>query len=216
LRATTRPDPGGTWAIIPVRGLERGKSRLAGPLDAEERLDLVSRLLRRAIEAATSSITVAGTIVVSSDPAALDLAGAAGAIPVVDHDRGLNPALEQARVEALARGATTLVILPADLPWLDRDSLESVLVAAGEAAGTRPFVGLVTDRHGTGTNVLILTPPGVIAFAFGAGSRSVHAAAAAAVGATYAELGGPLDVDLDTPEDLVLIEGLDPETIDVG
>jgi 2-phospho-L-lactate guanylyltransferase len=212
---TTRSDSGGTWAIIPVRGLERGKSRLAGPLDAEERLDLVSRLLRRAIEAATSSTGVAGTIVVSSDPAALELARAAGAVPVVDHDRGLNPALELARVETLARGATSLVVLPGDLPWLDRDTLDSVLAAAA-AAGNGPFVGLVTDRHGTGTNVLILTPPGVIAFAFGPGSRAAHATEAGVAGATYAELSGPLDLDLDTPDDLVLIEGLDPETIDVG
>ena len=214
--ARARPDPGGTWAIIPVRGLERGKSRLAGPLDAEERLDLVSRLLRRAIEAATSSTGVAGTIVVSGDPAALELARTAGAIPVADHDRGLNPALALARVEALGRGATAVVVLPADLPWLDRDTLDSVLAAAGLKAGSGPFVGLVTDRHGTGTNVLILVPPGVIDFAFGPGSRGVHASAAAAAGAAYAELGGPLHVDLDTPEDLVLIEGLDPETIDVG
>ena len=51
----SRLDPASTWAVIPVRGLERAKSRLAGPLDAEERLDLVSRLLGRAIEAASSS-----------------------------------------------------------------------------------------------------------------------------------------------------------------
>ena len=70
-----RLDPGGTWAIIPVRGLERAKSRLGGPLDAEERHDLVSRLLSRALAAATGSSLVAGTIVVSSDPAALEIRG---------------------------------------------------------------------------------------------------------------------------------------------
>jgi len=209
-------DPRGTWAIIPVRGLERAKSRLGGPLDAEERHDLVSRLLSRAISAATDSSRVAGTIVVSSDPAALELARTSGAIPVSDRDRGLNPALDLARTEAVARGATAIVVLPGDLPWLDRETLDAVLGAAGDAApGMAPLVALVPDRHGTGTNVLVLAPPDVIDFAFGAGSHAEHAARATAAGATYAELGGPLDVDLDTAEDLVLVEGLAPGTIDV-
>ncbi len=217
--ARSRLDPAGTWAIIPIRGLERAKSRLAGPLDAEERLDLVSRLLGRAIEAASGSPRIAGTIVVSSDPAALEVARAAGAIPVGDEGHGLNPALELGRNEAIARGATTIVILPADLPWLDRHTLEAALGSADATTGGARFVALVPDRHGTGTNVLILAPPSVIDFAFGPGSRAEraeHGARAHAAGATYAELGGPLDIDLDTPDDLVLIEGLAPETIDVG
>jgi 2-phospho-L-lactate guanylyltransferase len=209
-------DPAGTWAVIAVRGLERAKSRLGGPLDAEERLDLVSRLLRRAIEATTGSSRIAGTIVVSTDPAALELARDAGAVPVADFDRGLNPALVIARTEALARGATALVVLPADLPWLDRQTLEAVLEAAGGAATGDRLVALVPDRHGTGTNVLVLAPPGTIDFAFGPGSRSIHAAEAAAAGAAYVELGGPLDIDLDTPEDLVLVEGLAPRALDAG
>jgi 2-phospho-L-lactate guanylyltransferase len=155
-------------------------------------------------------------MVVSSDPAARDLARTAGAIPVADEGRGLNPALELARVEAVARGATALVILPADLPWLTRGTLEEALHGAGDGPDGRPLVALVPDRHGTGSNVLILAPPSAIDFAFGPGSRAEHAARANAAGATYVELGGPLDIDLDTPEDLVLIEGLAPETIDVG
>ena len=74
--------------------------------------------------------------------------------------------------------------------------------AEAGAGSRRPFVALVPDRHGTGTNVLMLAPPGVIDFCFGPASRSEHAGAAAAAGAAYVELGGPLDIDLDTPEDL--------------
>lgn len=223
-------DPTTTWAIIPVRGLERAKSRLGGPLDAEERVELVSRLLRRAVTAAVSSSRVAGAIVVSSDPAALELARSSGAVPLADADEGLNPALELARTEALARGATAIVVLPGDLPWLDRETLDAVLATAGEAwareaegsntaaapaSAAAPLVALVPDRHGTGTNVLILAPPDTIDFAFGTGSRVDHAARAASARAVYVELGGPLDVDLDTADDLVLVEAIAPETIDV-
>lgn len=218
-------DPEATWAIIPVRGLERAKSRLGGPLDAEERVELVSRLLRRAVTAAVGSTRVAGAIVVSSDPAALELARSSGAVPLADLDEGLNPALDLARCEALARGATAIVVLPGDLPWLTRETLDAVLAAAGDAwtreaatlgaAAGAPLVALVPDRHGTGTNVLILAPPDAVDFAFGVGSRADHAARAEAAGAVYVELGGPLDVDLDTADDLVLVEAIAPETIDV-
>ncbi len=219
-------EPTATWAIIAVRGLERAKSRLGGPLDAEERADLVGRLLTRAVSASTSSPLVAGTIVVSSDPAVLDLARTWGTVPLADLDRGLNPALELARAEALARGAAAIVVLPGDLPWLDRETLDAVIgaagnawtrdAAAGPASAAPPLVALVPDRHGTGTNVLILAPPDAIEFAFGAGSRAEHAARAKSAAAIYVELGGPLDVDLDTADDLVLVEGIAPETIDVG
>jgi 2-phospho-L-lactate/phosphoenolpyruvate guanylyltransferase len=212
-----RLDPATTWAIIPVRGLERAKSRLGGPLDAEERVELVSRLLRRAIAAATGSARVAGAIVVSGDRAALELARDSGAIAIADLDRGLNPALDLARAEAIGRGATAIVVLPADLPWLDSGTLDAVLRTAAEGErGPTPLVALVPDRHGLGTNVMILTPPDAVAFAFGPGSRAEHATRAAAAGATYLELGGPLDVDLDTADDLVMVEGLAPEIIDVG
>ena len=81
--------------------------------------------------------------------------------------------------------------------------------------GSPGRVVLVTDRHGTGTNALGLRPPSVIGFAFGAGSREAHRAAAAAAGATYLEVGGPLAIDLDTPDDLLFIESAVPEAIGV-
>ena len=79
-----------------------------------------------------------------------------------------------------------------------------------------PTVVLVTDRHGTGTNALGLRPPEVIDFAFGPGSRAAHRDRAAAAGARYVEVDGPLTVDLDTPEDLVYVESLGSERLGVG
>ena len=68
------------------------------------------------------------------------------------------------------------------------------------------LVGLVPDRHGSGTNALVLRPPDVIAFAFGRGSRDRHLAAAAAAGAAVIEVMGDLTLDVDTPDDLLLAE----------
>jgi 2-phospho-L-lactate guanylyltransferase len=65
---------------------------------------------------------------------------------------------------------------------------------------------MVPDRHGRGTNALLLAPPDVIDVRFGGDSRAAHAGAAAAAGASLIELGGELALDLDTAEDLLLVQ----------
>jgi 2-phospho-L-lactate guanylyltransferase len=69
-------------------------------------------------------------------------------------------------------------------------------------------VALVSDRHGRGTNVLLVSPPDAIPFAFGPDSHAAHLAAAETLGAVVVEIGSPLALDLDLPEDLILAEEL--------
>jgi 2-phospho-L-lactate guanylyltransferase len=78
----------------------------------------------------------------------------------------------------------------------------------------RPLVALVPDRHGRGTNALLVAPPAAIEFAFGGDSRAAHADCAAQAGARYVEIDGPLTLDLDTPDDLLQAEELINEPID--
>jgi coenzyme F420-0:L-glutamate ligase/coenzyme F420-1:gamma-L-glutamate ligase len=203
------------WVVVPIRGLEAAKSRLGGPLDAEERLDLVAGLLARTVRAAVGSSMVAGTIVVSPDPDALELAASLGASPVRQSGGELNAALDLARAAAVRAGATAVVVLPADLPEVSTVALEAVLEAATSATETgRPIVALVGDRAAEGTNLLIASPPAAIAFRFGIGSLAAHRAEAAAGGATLVEPASPLDLDLDTPDDLLAADpaltGADP------
>lgn len=190
-------------AVVPVRALEGAKSRLGEALDAEERRDLVVDLLERTVRAATSTPRIGEVLVVSDDPGALALAIAAGARGLRQHGSGLNAALAEARDDAVARGADSLLVLPGDLPRVDPPALEAVVAAAD---GPRPVVVLVTDRHRRGTNALLVAPPHTIPFAFGGDSRAAHAALARAGGARYVELDGPLSLDLDTPDDLLLVE----------
>jgi 2-phospho-L-lactate guanylyltransferase len=189
-------------AMIPVRGLEGAKSRLGGVLDAEERRDLVIALLRRVIAAAATAPGVAEVVVVSPDPEALELAQGAGARPIRQAGTGLNEGLEAARADVLASGPAALLVLPADLPTIEPPSV----VAIVERAGPPPAVVLVPDRHGRGTNALLLAPGGIIDFAFGGDSRDEHAARARAAGARYEEVDAGLALDLDTSDDLLIAE----------
>jgi 2-phospho-L-lactate guanylyltransferase len=201
--------------VIPVRAIEGAKSRLGAVLDAEERRELVALLLRRTIEAALGLDGVAVVAVVSPDAEALAIAEAAGAEPVVQHTTGLNPGLVEARDVLLGR-AERLLVLPADLPGITPAHIERLLAAADEAAsGTDRVVALAPDRHGRGTNALLLDPADVIEPAFGGDSRLAHAGLARAAGAAYTEVADVLGIDLDTPDDLLLVEALRPEAIHV-
>ena len=191
-------------AIVPVRSLSGAKSRLGEPLDPEERADLILALLRRTVAAALASRRLDGVAVVSQDAELLTQARAMGAASVLQESDGLNEGLSETRDSAGAE-ATALLVLPADLPAVSAEAIERLVEAAEETARRepeRPVVVLVPDRHGKGTNALLVAPPNAIEFRFGEGSRAAHAAEAVAAGAAYVELDGPLAFDLDTPEDL--------------
>lgn len=194
-------------AIVPVRALEGAKSRLGGSLDAEERQDLVRMLLERTIRAAAQVPEIESVVVVSPDPAILELAVQGGATPLQQVGEGLNEGLEQAVSWAIAGGASSVLVLAGDLPSVTGVSIGAVVASAAAAASpARAIVVVVPDRHGRGTNALLLSPPDTIAFAFGTDSAVAHEAAARAAGALSLEVDGPLALDLDLPEDLSLAE----------
>lgn len=97
---------------------------------------------------------------------------------------------------ALEAGYDRAVLVPGDTPLLQPDEI------AGLIAGTRAVV-VVPDRHGTGTNALVLWPPDAIEPSFGPDSFARHLAAAEAAGVPHRveEVPG-LALDVDTPSDL--------------
>jgi 2-phospho-L-lactate guanylyltransferase len=186
-------------AVIPVGSLEGAKSRLGEQLDAEERQDLVAGFLARTVVDALAVDRLADVLVVSPDRDVLARAASLGARTLRQRSEGLNAGLRDARADVMAGGADALLVLPIDLPLVTSAEIARVVVALDDHARA---VVLVTDRHGTGTNVLALRPPDA------PGSRAAHRRAAETSGATYIELDGPLTVDLDTPDDLVYVESL--------
>jgi len=191
-------------AIIPIGALDGAKSRLGAVLDAEERLELTIGLARRTIAAAVAASQVDDVLVITPDDAVRTLAVELGARPILQRDSGLNRGLLAARAEAVAAGAGAVLILPIDLPDVTPDAIDAVATQAVER--DRPLVAIVPDRHGRGTNALLIAPPDAIDVCFGGDSAIAHETAARAAGARLVILGGPLALDLDTPDDLLLAE----------
>ncbi len=189
------------FAIVPVKDLAHTKSRLQPVLDGVDRAILTLHMMKNVLTALREA-EVEHICVISPDPKVLQTAGRAGAIPLPQQSRGLNQALEEARGWAVERGATSLLVFPADLPLLRAADVETVLeVVAEEADG--PLAVISPDAAGTGTNALLLRPPDALPFLFGPGSFEAHLNAARELDtpARVRERDG-LAFDLDTVEDL--------------
>jgi 2-phospho-L-lactate/phosphoenolpyruvate guanylyltransferase len=198
-------------AVIPIGSLEGAKSRLGETLDAEERRELVARLARRTILAARDTPGILETIVITPDDEVRRLALELGARPILQRGQGLNQGLREGRDEVLAAGADALLVLPIDLPLVSTAAISGLLAPLSQA--DRPLVVLVPDRHGRGTNGLLLAPPDAIEFCFGGDSRAAHVECARSRSVHLIELDGPLSFDLDTPDDLLRVEDLAPELV---
>jgi len=167
------------FAILPVKPLAAGKSRLAEILTDAERAAFNRRLARHVLTVAIAALGADRTVVVSRDPAVLALARARRAMAIDEQgESGLNAALVHGTAEAQRRGADAVLVLPVDLPLLTPADIEAMIAAAG----AQPAVVVAPDRHETGTNALLFAPPALLPFAFGPNSFDNHLAAARRAG----------------------------------
>jgi 2-phospho-L-lactate guanylyltransferase len=183
-----------TVAILPVKRFGRAKQRLTGGypdrpgLAAAMVADVLDALaqvaeLDQVIVVTAQAVTANTDVLIVHDPEEAGQSAAAG--------RGIETAVE--------RGAERVLLVPGDCPALDPAEVRALLA---RQAG----VVIVPDRHGTGTNALLLTPPTVMAPAFGEGSFARHEALAQAAGATFEVADArSLELDVDTPDDLAAL-----------
>lgn len=199
------------WAIVPVKPLRRGKSRLASALSEDERTDLNRSLLQNTLKTLSELKEVEEVLVISRDPHALTIARNYGARTVrEDGQPELNTALKRATVVAQVYATGAVLILPADLPLITAEDVRVLIERAGEP----PAVVIAPDRHGTGTNALLISPSGLIEYDFGENSFQRHCQRAKEAGARLEIVDLPsLGLDLDLPEDLELIRQLELPTI---
>lgn len=195
------------WAIVPVKPLRRGKSRLAATMTEDERAELNRALLEHTLRTLTDLKEVEEVLVVSRDSSALAMARELGARTVQeDGAPTLNTALKRATVVAQVYASRGVLVIPADLPLLSRSDVLALL----ERAVDPPVVVIAPDRHEKGTNALLLSPADLIEYDFGGDSFRRHCERARRAGARLEIVKLPtLGLDLDWPEDLELIRTLE-------
>ena len=192
-------------AIIPVKRFGHAKRRLLKALDRPQRAALIKAMLADVFAAACAAESIERLIVVTGEGRAERIAlrqarRASTPIEVLRDpaERGHSEAATLGIVRALSHRAACSALLPGDCPLLDPVELDEAL--ARMEAGR---VAVVPDRHGTGTNALLLSPADAIGPAFGVDSMERHRDLASRAGYTVAvERLASLALDLDTPEDL--------------
>ena len=194
------------WAIVPVKPLRRGKSRLAGMLSEEQRTRLNRYLLEHTLTTLNEIEEIEHTLVVSRDPAALALTREMGGRTVLeDGAPQFNTAIQRATVVAQAQGVHAVLVLPADLPLVDPPSLRRLLSRGRKA----PSVVIAPDLRQDGTNGLLVNPAGLIEYGYGPGSFQRHSQKAQEAGAKLEVFHSKkIGLDLDLPEDLEALGGL--------
>lgn len=202
------------WAIVPVKPLVLGKSRLAEVLTPGERADMNRRLLTHTLETLSAVSEIENVLVVSRDQAVLALAREHGARTVRESGvPQLNVALARATLVAQNFAARGVLIVPADLPLITPEDIRLML----EHSYDPPVVVVAPDRHRQGTNALLVSPTGLIVdsensygkkrhYEFGLNSFQRHCELAQQLGARLeiCELSS-LAVDMDLPEDLAYV-----------
>lgn len=199
-------------AIIPVKRFGHAKQRLLEALDRRQRAAIVKAMLADVLASVSACERVDRVIVVTGEGRAERIAVAHARstktpLEVLQEpqDHGHSEAATLGIIRALADRAQCVALLPGDCPLLDAAELDAALerMAPGRVA-------IVPDRHGTGTNALLMSPADAIGPAFGEGSMERHRDRAERAGHSAAvEQLASLAIDLDTPADLgVLADAL--------
>jgi 2-phospho-L-lactate guanylyltransferase len=191
-----------TWALIPVKHLSTAKSSLGKALTPPQRRELVLNMLADVLNAVHKAPSVEGSIVVSPDEEVLKFARTRGALGLADYGARLNEALELAIKHAMAKGATSILILPSDIPLLTAADVENII-----SITSSPRAAVIAPSKDNGTNALFLRPPDIMDLRFGGESFPIHLAEARRVGVRphiYRSVNVATDVD--DVEDLFKVE----------
>ncbi|UCG72515.1 MAG: 2-phospho-L-lactate guanylyltransferase [Chromatiales bacterium] len=184
-------------ALVPVKAFALAKGRLAPVLNADERAGLAEAMLRDVIAAVTGAGAVDRLILLGGDDARR-VADDLGLSWVDDNgDPELNRVLDRAADALATQRVQTLLVLPGDLPTLQSPDVAALLACHRNGLTISPA------RSDGGTNALVVSPPGAMAFGFGPGSARRHLAHALTAGLPAQNLAlEAFARDIDRPADL--------------
>jgi len=190
-----------TLAILPVKSFGAAKQRLAESLGAGSRQALAQAMFADVLGALRRTEELDEIAVITSDRAADSAARGHGVVVLADTvQAGQSQAAQIGIRHALAHAFDRVALLPGDTPLVQPADVAGLLSRSG------PGISLVPDRHGTGTNALVLTLPDAIEPSFGPDSRARHVALADDAGVVVRlEDVATLALDVDTPDDLAAL-----------
>lgn len=188
-----------TVAILPVKAFDHAKQRLSPTINHGHRRALVESMLSDTLVALRRTATIDGIFIVTSERTAARMGEGEGATVVDDTASSHTDAVLLGIASAIEVGAERALLVPGDCPLID--SAELVALLARPVPERSALI--IPDRHGEGTNALLLTPPESLTPSFGDGSRHRHTDLAISQGTMPEIVDVPsLGLDIDTAEDL--------------
>ena len=193
-----------TFVIVPVKKLDGAKSRLSPVLLNSERKEFCLKMLEDVLATVKTAWNIDQTVVVSKDAEVFRVAKSFDAVPLMEGQPGLNQVISEAISWCIQRGATSTLILPADIPLIKPMDLNRIL-PLGEISA----VVISPSRSGGGTNALLLTPPSVIPTFYGQHSFRRHVKEASMRRVRLRTLRSwRIALDIDTVKDLAYFAAL--------
>ena len=186
--------------LIPVKDPANAKTRLAELLSAEERRVLAWAMFEDVSNAVREARQPDCVVMVTSYEPAIERARQFGWDVLIEESQVSESASVDWASRVLAqRGVDTVMRLPADLPLVRADDIDSVLSTKLDSPGAL----LVPSREGTGTNAILRTPPTLFPSRFGPNSLALHREEAARVGIECLIVNNErIALDIDEPADL--------------
>lgn len=188
-----------TLAVLPIKSFSDAKQRLQQELTTGPRIALAEAMFSDVLVALRRCKSIDEILVVTADNTAQQIAGGYGATILGDEENGHNAAAEHAIWWALEAGAERALFVPGDCPLIDPQEVDELVARPVDP----PSALIIPDRHGTGTNALLLTPPDALTPSFGPDSCQRHASIAESRGTSHEIVRvRSLALDIDTREDL--------------
>jgi 2-phospho-L-lactate guanylyltransferase len=189
-----------TWAIIPIKPLYQGKSRLSGIIDQQDRIKFNKKLLAHTLKIVTSCKQIAGVILVTKDRSLRSLVKKSNVrLLIEESESDLNSAINLGISKAIEYDADSVIIIPSDLPLLNKVEIGKII----ELLASQNGLVIVPDRHFSGTNLLFVRPALKDIYCFGENSFEKHKDMGRKAGLEVKVYDSKnLCLDIDLPEDL--------------
>ncbi len=187
------------FILIPVKRMDQAKLRLSERLAPPDRRRLGLAMLADVLRATEKW---SHRLIVTNDQDAEAVGLAFGCALVGDPGEGLNAAVAAGTRAATQAGASTLLVLPSDVPMVTSDDVTSLF--------SYPEDVVVAPSGDGGTNALLRRPPDALPPSFGRSSAGVHRRRANEAGLSCRTVEmSSLVLDIDQYGDLVTLGGLE-------